>query len=117
MRNSSYAHSSSLSSSFSSSSSAAASLLKMWLLWLVASWAFVRAEPPRDFYSDRDEILAAEELEFLGSDIVLNNDESQANDTLMRLKHAELDSGFERGIYPPAKSFFQAKEEIEASQV
>ena len=71
----------------------------------------------QDFFTDRDSILALEDSSFLGADLVLTADEQDASESLMADKESELDEAFQDSAYPPSQSFFQRKEDMEASEV
>lgn len=87
-------------------------LLLSFLFQFISSFPLLR-----DFYSDRDQILATEDSQYLGADLILNGYETLANIGLMNMKNAELDKGFSDSFYPPSMSFFKSKAQIENSSV
>ena len=61
--------------------------------------------------------MALEDSSFLGADLVLTADEQDASESLMADKESELEEAFQDSAYPPSQSFFQRKEDMEASEV
>ena len=73
---------------------------------------------PSDFYRKRQRLLEDESQSFLGSDLTLTLSEYFANVHLMGLKRAELNYYFKRNnTFPLARSFLDARKDIEASEV
>ncbi|XP_069683248.1 adenosine deaminase 2-like isoform X2 [Periplaneta americana] len=55
---------------------------------------------------------------FLGADIVLTAEEEEVNAILMKIKEKEYRKGFnDPASFPPARHFFEVKEDIERSEV
>lgn len=71
-----------------------------------------------DYWTKREQIIAAEEAQQIGSAIQLNDDELKANEILMGLKLAELDASFQDpGKYLPAIHFFESRDAISRNKI
>jgi adenosine deaminase CECR1 len=92
-------------------------VLAMRFLPLASFLGLGLALAPRDFYSDREAVLASEAASFLGADIVLDDVEVAANAALMAKKHLELEEAFAASFYPPSQHFFQSRLVMETSGV
>lgn len=69
------------------------------------------------YREQREFLLAQEQVTILGQSQVLTSEEQSVNEILMNFKMEELNAAFSNLNYIPAKSFFLAKEEMEASDV
>lgn len=95
----------------------------IYLLLLV--WMPVMTSPvvimsnARETYVKRRELfLQAERKYSLGATLELNDDEQKINETLMTFKQIELEEGFENPtIFAPARSFLEAVDDINKSEV
>ena len=65
----------------------------------------------------RQKILDQENENFLGSELVLDTYETIFNDNLMARKRQELATAFSSGNFPPSQTFYNVKDQIEASNV
>jgi hypothetical protein len=88
-----------------------------FVVLLVFVLKICHADNYEDFVAERKRLIALENDNFLGSDLVLSDSEIKFQSKLMSHKVRELLSGFISSDFPPAKSFFQAKKEIEESGV
>lgn len=71
-----------------------------------------------DFWIDREEFIKNEELKMTGYDSPLTTKESQVNEVLMAIKHAEYDAGIaDPSSFLPAQHFFKSRGKIEQSAV
>ncbi|KAK4873083.1 hypothetical protein RN001_015112 [Aquatica leii] len=71
-----------------------------------------------DYWSDRDKLIAIEESQMLGSDVVLTEEEEAVNEFLMKDKLREYDSGFTNPrLFSPSRHFFEVRDNIEESNV
>ncbi|XP_012286302.1 adenosine deaminase 2 [Orussus abietinus] len=71
-----------------------------------------------DYWERRAELISDERSRELGSDIVLRDDELQANRAFMKLKLKELDDAFlDPSKFLPAHNFIAIKSKIETSEV
>lgn len=71
-----------------------------------------------DYWSERDAFIKKEDAMAIGQNIVLSSKEEAVNKILMQAKEQELQHGFEHPEdFPPARHFFNAKEDIEKSAV
>lgn len=88
-------------------------LLSVLLVTLSGVWA----ADPGAYWSERSALIQEERSQFLGSSITLTAAESRANTILMAAKANEFDNCFDPLCFPPARHFFSAKADIEASEV
>lgn len=71
-----------------------------------------------DYWSERAKFIENEESLAFGSQLVLSAKEILVNKYLMVAKWQELADGFKNpGMFPPARHFFEAKDDIERSEV
>lgn len=71
-----------------------------------------------DYWSDRTNFISKDASRALGGSVVLTPEEEEVNKILMTHKFQEYDSGFaDPSTFPPARHFFQAREQIEESEV
>jgi hypothetical protein len=82
--------------------------------WILTARA---ALDPSDYWNERSAFLQEERDQFLGSTITLSPAETRANIILMAAKANEFDKCFDPLCFPPARHFFSAKSDIEASEV
>lgn len=84
------------------------------LIMLTCVLAFAKG----DYWSERASFIKLEQSQAIGSSIHLTENEETANKILMNYKFQEYDQGFSNpGNYPPARHFFDAREDIEKSEV
>ncbi|CAB3368241.1 Hypothetical predicted protein [Cloeon dipterum] len=69
------------------------------------------------YWLDRAALLQEEASTYLGSKINLTADEQRVNDLLMLAKRQIYESCFDQMCFPPARHFFDAKADIENSEV
>ncbi|XP_049738085.1 adenosine deaminase 2 [Elephas maximus indicus] len=65
----------------------------------------------------RNELIKREKMARLGGQLVLKEEEEQANGKLMTFKKAEITEAMRTQRFPPSMHFFQAKKLIEESEV
>ncbi len=70
-----------------------------------------------NYVNSRNAIFEAEQDNYLGSDISLSWDETEANHYLTKWKSQELEEALVSGDFGPARSFYLSKPDIEASKV
>ncbi|KAJ4432791.1 hypothetical protein ANN_21430 [Periplaneta americana] len=87
------------------------------LLFLLSSCVF-SAHSDCSYWENRESFLREERSMFLGADIVLTAEEEEVNAILMKIKEKEYRKGFnDPASFPPARHFFEVKEDIERSEV
>ncbi|XP_069683254.1 adenosine deaminase 2-like isoform X3 [Periplaneta americana] len=87
------------------------------LLFLMSSCMF-SAHSDSSYWENRESFLREERSMFLGADIVLTAEEEEVNAILMKIKEKEYRKGFnDPASFPPARHFFEVKEDIERSEV
>lgn len=71
-----------------------------------------------DYWTKRETFIDLEKSRELGSDIILTPEEEVVNTILMKYKSQELNNGFKHPEkFPPARHFFEARNDIEKSNV
>lgn len=76
-----------------------------------------RALNTSDYLEQRQAMLAQEQTDIMGQDIVLTAAEEEANKVLMAAKDLEMEDGFETLNFIPSKNFLTMVQQMEASQV
>lgn len=100
-------------------------IFEMMNLWIIIFICFLsvlgssgKAVGSSDYWEKREEFIYNEKSRELGSDIYLTSKEEQVNTILMNYKSQELENGFRKPeTFPPARHFFDARDDIENSKV
>ena len=89
-----------------------------WFLIFVVLPGLMLAITQEEYHKARNAIKDRKKTSgFYGSDLTLSDDELDVDAILVRAKRCEVTEGIRAQSFPPAKSFFEAKAEIEKSQV
>ncbi|CAL4159608.1 unnamed protein product, partial [Meganyctiphanes norvegica] len=69
------------------------------------------------YWAERENILALEQTQILGQQIVLTPAEQKANEFVMKIKNDELQNAYETLEFPPSQNFMTVIDKIEASGI